>query len=51
MNKIDEITNYFDELIPTPKCELEYNKPYELVIAVMLSAQTTDKAVNLVTKE
>ncbi len=51
MNKIDEITNYFDELIPNPKCELEYNKPYQLVIAVMLSAQTTDKRVNIVTKE
>ena len=43
--------NYLDELIPNPKCELEYNKDYELLIAVMLSAQTTDKRVNQVTKE
>lgn len=38
-----------DELFPDPKCELNYNKDYELVIAVMLSAQTTDKKVNEVT--
>ena len=44
------IEEYLDELIPNPKCELVYNKDYELVIAVMLSAQTTDKGVNKVTK-
>lgn len=44
------IEEYLDELIPDPKCELVYNKDYELVIAVMLSAQTTDKGVNKVTK-
>lgn len=43
--------NYLDELIPNPRCELEYNKDYELLLAVMLSAQTTDKRVNMVTKE
>ena len=31
------------------RCELNYNKDYELVLAVMLSAQTTDKRVNMVT--
>ncbi len=46
MNKIFE---YLDELIPNPKCELNYNLDYELLIAVMLSAQTTDKRVNEVT--
>lgn len=46
MNKIFE---YLDELIPNPKCELNYTKDYELLIAVMLSAQTTDKRVNEVT--
>ena len=45
-----KIINYMDELFPNPKCELEYNKDYELLIAVMLSAQTTDKRVNMVTK-
>ena len=48
--KNNDIISYLDELIDNPKCELNYNKDYELVIAVMLSAQTTDKRVNEVTK-
>ena len=44
-----EIINYLDKLFPNPKCELNYEKDYELLIAVMLSAQTTDKRVNIVT--
>lgn len=44
------IEKYLDYLHENPKCELEYNKDYELLIAVMLSAQTTDKGVNKVTK-
>ena len=44
------ISQYVDSLFPDAKCELFYSKDYELAIAVMLSAQTTDKAVNLVTK-
>ena len=51
MTMMNKIINYLDELFPNPKCELKYNKDYELLIAVMLSAQTTDKRVNLVTKE
>ena len=47
---MNDIINYLDELIPNPKCELEYNKDYELLIATMLSAQTTDKRVNMVTR-
>lgn len=47
----NKIIEYLDELFPNPKCELNYNKDYELLIAVMLSAQTTDKRVNMVTKE
>lgn len=43
------IIDYLDELIPNPKCELNYNKDYELLLATMLSAQTTDKRVNMVT--
>lgn len=46
MNKIFE---YLDELFLEPKCELDYNKDYELLIAIVLSAQTTDKRVNKVT--
>ena len=48
-DKVNEILSYLDELFPNPKCELNYNKDYELVIATMLSAQTTDKRVNMVT--
>ena len=44
------VSNYIDSLFPDAKCELFYQKDYELVIAVMLSAQTTDKAVNQVTE-
>ena len=44
------VSNYIDSLFPDAKCELFYTQDYELVIAVMLSAQTTDKAVNIVTK-
>lgn len=47
------ITNKFyedlDRLIPNPVCELHYTKDYELLLAVMMSAQTTDKRVNMVT--
>ena len=46
----NQIISYLDKLFPNPKCELEYNKDYELLIAVMLSAQTTDKRVNMVTR-
>ena len=46
---ISPILNYLDELFPHASCELFYTKDYELVIAVMLSAQTTDKSVNAVT--
>ena len=48
--KMNRVLNYLDELIPSPKPELIYNKDYEFLIAVMLSAQTTDKGVNKVTK-
>ena len=44
-----EIFKYLDKLYPNPKCELNYNKDYELLLAVVLSAQTTDKRVNKVT--
>ena len=48
-NKITELTTFLDELFPNVGCELNYKKDYELVIAVMLSAQTTDVSVNKVT--
>ncbi len=40
---------YLDKLYPNAKCSLDYSKDYELLIAVILSAQTTDKKVNEVT--
>ena len=46
---IDRLLSYLEELFPTAKCELFYKRDYELVIAVMLSAQTADKSVNAVT--
>ena len=49
MKKYDVIENYLDELFPNPKCELNYFNDYSLLIAIMLSAQTTDKRVNEVT--
>ncbi len=48
---MNKILNYLDEIITDPKCELNYNKDYELLIAVMLSARTTDKQVNVVTEK
>ena len=50
-NKVEVILNYLDLLYANPKCELDYKKDYELLIATVLSAQCTDKRVNMVTKE
>ncbi len=46
---MNRVLEYLNELFPNARCELNYSKDYELVIAVMLSAQTTDKRVNQVT--
>ncbi len=51
MMKYKILEDYLDSLIPNPKCELDYFNDYSLLIAIMLSAQTTDKRVNIVTKE
>lgn len=50
MNKTELIMEELNNLYPNPRCELNYSKDYELLLAVMLSAQTTDKRVNMVTK-
>ena len=47
--KTSKILDYLDYLFSNPICELKYSKDYELLIAVVLSAQTTDKRVNMVT--
>lgn len=46
-----EILDEIHKIIPNPKCELNYSNLYELVCAVMISSQTTDKRVNQVTPE
>ena len=40
-----------DEMHPNAGCELDYETPFELLVAVILSAQCTDKRVNIVTKD
>ena len=45
----DEIFTRLLELFPNPDTELNFKTPFQLLIAVMLSAQTTDKQVNIVT--
>ena len=47
---MNRIFDYFDELFPNPKPELNYNNEFEFLIAIVLSAQTTDAKVNKVTK-
>jgi endonuclease-3 len=50
-HKINLILDFFNSQFPDAKCELEYNSPYQLLVAVILSAQCTDKRVNIVTKD
>jgi endonuclease-3 len=48
-NKINLILDFFNAQFPEAKCELNYATPYQLLVAVILSAQCTDKRVNIVT--
>jgi endonuclease III len=48
--KLKKIFDYIKELFPNPETELHYSTPFQLVVAVMLSAQATDKQVNKVTE-
>jgi endonuclease-3 len=43
------LLSYFTENFPEPETELQYGNPFELLVAVILSAQCTDKRVNMVT--
>lgn len=45
------IIEYFKEHRPIAETELEYRSPYELIVAVVLSAQCTDKRVNIISQE
>lgn len=49
--KINELLDRLEEMYPDADCALNYNSIFQLLIAVVLSAQTTDKSVNIVTKE
>ena len=49
MIKPELLFSYLDEKYPDAHCELVYSKDYEFLIAVMLSAQTTDRSVNQAT--
>jgi endonuclease-3 len=47
--RFERFINYFKENSPDAQTELHYSNPYELLVAVILSAQCTDKRVNLTT--
>jgi len=47
--KYSEILGWFEENAPAAKSELHFNSPFQLMVAVMLSAQCTDKRINIVT--
>ncbi|MBI1286061.1 MAG: endonuclease III [Flavobacteriales bacterium] len=47
--RFEKVIAYFQEHMPTAETELHYTNPYELLVAVILSAQCTDKRVNMVT--
>ena len=49
--KVRQIFEHLRAANPTPKSELEFSSTFELLIAVILSAQATDKSVNLATRE
>lgn len=54
MNKkelFERVISYFQKEMPIAETELEYKTPYELLVAVILSAQCTDKRVNLITPD
>lgn len=54
MNKAERfkaVIQYFSEHMPVAETELTYRTPYELLVAVILSAQCTDKRVNMITEE
>ena len=47
----EKVLSYFAEAIPVAETELDYDNPFQLLIAVILSAQCTDKRVNMVTPD
>lgn len=49
--RFEHFINYFSKHQPEAETELYYENPYQLLVAVILSAQCTDKRVNMVTPE
>ena len=47
--RYDFVIRYFEETKPVAETELNYKNPFELIVAVILSAQCTDKRVNIIT--
>lgn len=47
----ERVISYFQKAMPIAETELEYSTPYELLVAVILSAQCTDKRVNQITPD
>ncbi|MFI5164024.1 MAG: endonuclease III [Bacteroidia bacterium] len=47
--RFEKIIDYFSKNMPVAETELEYTNPYELIVSVILSAQCTDKRVNMTT--
>lgn len=47
--RFENVIDWFQKNMPIAKTELHYNNPFELLIAVILSAQCTDKRVNMIT--
>ena len=45
----DRVIAYFEQAIPVAETELHYHDPFQLLVAVILSAQCTDKRVNMTT--
>jgi endonuclease-3 len=49
--RFQHFIDFFTRHLPEPETELEYHDPYQLLVSVILSAQCTDKRVNLVTPD
>lgn len=49
--RYEAFIQHFSENMPVAETELEYDNPFQLLVAVVLSAQCTDKRVNIVTRE
>src|ERR1700745_4376595 len=49
--RVTRLIERFRQVYPTAHCELDFSNPLELLVATILSAQCTDKRVNIVTKD